>query len=141
MRKKILGVLFLSVAAFASINMNACKSCHGAAFEKSALGKSKIVSTLSKEEIKLALEGYQNGTYGGPMKGLMKAQLSGLTDPESLAHEIFIINNPEVMAEPVAEPAKKDLGDTLNTDTVVGIVEVIETPFAIQVTNKEEFHK
>ncbi len=76
MKKIVLGTLVLSVAAFASVNLGACKGCHGANFEKKALGKSKIVKDLTKAEVTAALTGYKNGTYGGPMKGVMKGQVA-----------------------------------------------------------------
>ena len=43
MKKIVLGTLICGVAAFAAVNLAACKGCHGANFEKHALGKSKIV--------------------------------------------------------------------------------------------------
>ena len=51
MKKIVLGTLVLSVAAFAAVNLGACKGCHGANFEKKALGKSKIVSDMTKQEV------------------------------------------------------------------------------------------
>jgi len=76
MKKIVLGTLVLSVAAFAAVNLGACKGCHGANFEKHALGKSKIVANMTKAEIGNALTGYKAGTYGGPMKGVMKGQVA-----------------------------------------------------------------
>ena len=37
---------------------------------------------MSKEDIVNALEGYKKGTYGGPMKGTMKAQVAPLSDAD-----------------------------------------------------------
>jgi cytochrome c553 len=59
-----------------------CISCHGAAGEKSALGKSKILIEMSLEENITALKGYQDGSYGGPMKALMKGQVANYSDEE-----------------------------------------------------------
>lgn len=56
-----------------------CVACHGANGEKVALGKSKIMNQLSKQEIKDALMGYQKGTYGGAMKGVMIPQVKNLS--------------------------------------------------------------
>jgi len=53
-----------------------CAGCHGADFGKKALGVSKIVKNMSKDEIVKALEGYKAGTFGGPMKGVMKGQVA-----------------------------------------------------------------
>ncbi len=76
MKKIVLGTLVLGVAAFAAVNLGACKGCHGQNFEKHALGKSKIVKDMTKAEVAEALVGYKNGTFGGPMKGVMKGQVA-----------------------------------------------------------------
>ncbi|SFV61142.1 Cytochrome c, class I [hydrothermal vent metagenome] len=86
---KIVAVTALmSPALFA--NTAACKGCHGANFEKSALGKSKIVKDLSKEDIIKALNGYKDGSYGGAMKGMMKGQVAKLDEAaiKAIAEEI-----------------------------------------------------
>lgn len=59
-----------------------CASCHGSMGEKKALGKSKVINEMSEEEIVIALKGYKDGSYGGAMKGLMKGQVSKLTDDD-----------------------------------------------------------
>jgi cytochrome c-type protein NapB len=59
-----------------TINLSACGACHGANFEKKAMGVSKVVSEMSKDDIVTALKGYKDGTYGGAMKGLMKGQVA-----------------------------------------------------------------
>ncbi len=59
-----------------------CVACHGAKAEKAALGASKIISSMSKEDIAKALKGYKNDTYGGAKKGIMKGQASKLSDPQ-----------------------------------------------------------
>lgn len=82
MKKIILGTLICGVAAFAAVNLGACKGCHGANFEKKALGKSKIVSEMTKQEVSDALVGYKNGTYGRAMKGLMKGQVAKYSEDE-----------------------------------------------------------
>ena len=82
MKKIILGTLVCSVAAFAAVNLGACKGCHGANFEKKALGKSKIVANMTKAEVSASMIGYKNGTYGGPMKGVMKGQVAKYSEAE-----------------------------------------------------------
>jgi len=62
------------------VNTAVCAGCHGASFEKKAMGVSKIVKDLSKDDIKKALHGYKDGTYGGAMKTLMKGQVASLDD-------------------------------------------------------------
>ena len=85
MKKIVLGTLVLGVAAFAAVNLGACKGCHGANFEKHALGKSKIVAQMTKDEVTKALQGYKAGTYGGPMKGVMKGQVAKYSNEDLAA--------------------------------------------------------
>ncbi len=82
MKKIVLGTLVCSVAAFAAVNLGACKGCHGANFEKAALGKSKIVANMTKQEVSDSLVGYKNGTYGGAMKGVMKGQVARYSEAD-----------------------------------------------------------
>ncbi len=81
MKKIILGTLigmgYLMAASFAP-----CASCHGATAEKSALGKSQIIKGWEASKIEAALKGYKDGSYGGPMKGVMKGQVARLTDAD-----------------------------------------------------------
>ena len=67
-----------------------CKGCHGADFEKQAMGKSKVVKDMSKADIVTALKGYKDGSYGGAMKGIMKGQVASLSDADidAIASEI-----------------------------------------------------
>ena len=60
----------------------ACKGCHGANFEKKAMGVSKVVKDMSKEDIVKALQGYKAGTYGGAMKAMMAGQAKSLSDTD-----------------------------------------------------------
>ena len=81
MKKIILLTSILACAAFAA-PYDKCVACHGANGEKVAMGKSKVLSDMTKAEIVSSLKGYQDGTYGGPMKGLMKGQVAGLSDAD-----------------------------------------------------------
>ena len=56
-----------------------CASCHGHNAEKAALNNSKIIAGWDKERTVQALTGYQDGTYGGSMKGIMKGQTGSLS--------------------------------------------------------------
>ena len=74
-------VLFSTLLyADGSIAYKKCVSCHGANGEKVALGKSKIIKDMSKDEIILSLNGYKNGTYGGVSKNIMLGQVKELSD-------------------------------------------------------------
>jgi cytochrome c-type protein NapB len=72
----------LSASALYAVNTAGCTGCHGASFEKSAMGKSKVVKDMSKEDIVKALKGYKDGSYGGAMKAMMKGQVSSLSDAD-----------------------------------------------------------
>ena len=37
---------------------------------------------MTKADVAKALVGYKNGTYGGPMKGLMKGQVARYSDAD-----------------------------------------------------------
>ncbi len=80
----------LAASALYGASTAACVGCHGKNFEKKALGKSKIVKDMSKEDIVKALKGYKNGSYGGAMKGLMKGQVASLSqaDMNAIAESI-----------------------------------------------------
>jgi len=67
-----------------------CSSCHGAAAEKAALGKSQIIKGWDAGKVITALQGYQEGSYGGAMKGLMASQVASLTQEDMEALAAFI---------------------------------------------------
>lgn len=71
-----------TMAMAAPVNGKTCAGCHGANWEKHAMGKSKVVAEMSHADIATALKGYKAGTYGGPMKGVMKGQVSKYSDAE-----------------------------------------------------------
>jgi len=77
-----IATLGLVTAASAAVNAKACAGCHGANFEKHAMGKSKVVAELSHADIATALKGYKDGSYGGPMKGVMKGQVGRYSDAD-----------------------------------------------------------
>jgi len=79
-----LGSLLASSALYA-VNTAGCAGCHGSSFEKKAMGKSKVVKDMSKEDIVKALKGYKDGSYGGAMKGMMKGQVASLSDADMTA--------------------------------------------------------
>ena len=78
----ILGLTSILAAADGVALYKKCASCHGAVGEKHALNKSKIINEMSKEEIATALKGYKDGSYGGPMKALMKGQVAAYDDTQ-----------------------------------------------------------
>jgi len=77
-----IATLALATASMAAVNAKSCTGCHGADWSKKALGKSKDVSQMTHAEIAASLKGYKAGTYGGPMKGLMKGQVAKYSDAD-----------------------------------------------------------
>ena len=59
-----------------------CAACHGYNARKSALGESRHLAELSKEQILLAINGYRDRSYGGEKKELMYSQLKALNDKQ-----------------------------------------------------------
>ena len=81
MKKVILGTLLTASVALAA-NYAPCAGCHGAKAEKKALGKSAVIAGWDTAKTETALKGYKAGTYGGPMKGVMKGQVARLSDAD-----------------------------------------------------------
>ena len=77
-----IAALTLTAVASASVNAQSCIACHGANWEKAAMGKSKIVADMTHAEIATSLKGYKDGSYGGPMKGVMKGQVARYSDAD-----------------------------------------------------------
>ncbi len=94
-------------------DLAACIACHGERFEKAAMGTSKIVKDMSKDDIIKALKGYKNDTYGGSMKDLMKSQVVDLSDADIDAMSESIKN---IASKPIA--SKKE---TLQESNVIDI--------------------
>lgn len=86
----LVGLVSTISLADAATAYKKCVACHGANGEKVALGKSKIIKDMAKADIESALLGYQNGTYGGAMKGLMVGQVKMLStaDIKDIANKI-----------------------------------------------------
>ena len=85
MKKIILTIAtfgLVSTLMAGSVNSKACTGCHGMDWTKKALGKSKVVSTMTHQEIAGSLKGYKDGSYGGAMKGLMKGQIAKYSNEE-----------------------------------------------------------
>lgn len=84
--KKIILIALMTGSLFASdiekenktiqdINLDKCIGCHGANFEKAALGKSRIVKDLEPATIANSLMEYKSGIRTTPMGMLMSAQV------------------------------------------------------------------
>ncbi len=77
----VVGSLTVAMADGASLYKK-CSACHGASGEKKALGKSAVIKGWEAQKTVASLKGYKDGTYGGPMKGLMKGQVTSLDDAQ-----------------------------------------------------------
>lgn len=94
--KKILTILVLiSCTSLMAIDITPiakkCAACHGQKGEKKALNKSKIINQMTKEDFIAATKGYKDGSYGGPMKTVMKPQVMTLSDEQIKALADFYI--------------------------------------------------
>ena len=94
MKKIILSTVVLASMTISSLQaghteLGKCLGCHGKSFEKSALGKSKIVKDMTEKDIERAIKGYQDGTYGGAMKTLMVNQIKDIKDIKNFSKKIF----------------------------------------------------
>jgi len=67
-----------------------CAGCHGMNAQKKALGRSEVINTWTSDKIVSALKGYKAGTFGGPMKGIMKGQVGSLNDDQIKALANYI---------------------------------------------------
>jgi len=67
-----------------------CAACHGANAQNPALGKSQIIKGWEVSKTIDALNGYKDDTYGGAMKGVMKSQVTTLSDNDIKALATFI---------------------------------------------------
>ena len=87
MRKALMALVISGMGSLAFADGAAlykqCVTCHGEKGEKTALGgRSKVINTMSKEEIVTSLKGYRDKTYGGSMKVVMEKQLASFTDAQ-----------------------------------------------------------
>ena len=80
MKKIVIAVSLLTASFALAGSYDKCATCHGAAGEKAAMGKSKIIKDMTKADFVAALKGYQAGTYGGAQKALMVPQVKDLTE-------------------------------------------------------------
>ena len=106
--KKIITTVALSALVATStyaVSVAGCTGCHGQYFEKAAMGKSKIVKDMSYEEIKNAMMGYKNGTYGDTLKGVMEAQVKHLSDEDIEAKSVLMSTQIGVPTQAATEHA------------------------------------
>jgi len=84
MKKIVIATVAVATTSLFAANTAGCKGCHGQNFENKALGQSKIVKDMSKDEIVTALKGYKNtaGFGHSPMKNAMAGQAKALSDAD-----------------------------------------------------------
>ena len=86
MKKVVLATVALVGFAFADAPASyaTCKACHGVKGEVNTTTQSKsyVPANLTKADIEKNLKGYKDGTYGGPMKAIMKGQVAKLSDAD-----------------------------------------------------------
>lgn len=79
--------------ALSSIKADTCKACHGNDLTKSALNKSLDITKMNKDEFTKAMLGYQNGTYGGTLKSIMKIHADKYKSVEEITELYDIIQS------------------------------------------------
>jgi cytochrome c len=85
MKKIVLTAIFAAAtaASLSAASFAACAACHGANFEKPALGKSEIVKGWDEAKIVASLNGYKAGTLNvHGMGAVMKGQVAKLSDAD-----------------------------------------------------------
>jgi len=94
MKKIALAMLFAGVSLMAADGkaLSAkCAACHGANFEKAALGKSAIVKGQAAGAIEASLKAYKAGTQNkAGMGALMKGQVASMSDADMKALASYI---------------------------------------------------
>ena len=94
MKKIALAMLFAGVSLMAADGKTLsakCAACHGASFEKAALGKSGIVKGQSEAAIEASLKAYKAGTQNkAGMGALMKGQVGAMSDEDIKAAASYI---------------------------------------------------
>jgi cytochrome c553 len=94
MKKIALAMLFAGMSLMAADGKALtakCAACHGANFEKSALGKSGIVKGQSEAAIEKSLLAYKAGTQNkAGMGALMKGQVAAMSDADIKAIAAYI---------------------------------------------------
>lgn len=83
----------ISMAAAPEAIFKRCVVCHGKSAEKVPPGGTVITAKLTAEEIKKALHGYKDGTYGGKMKASMIGQVKPLSNEDIDAVADYLFTN------------------------------------------------
>ena len=89
----IAGFLTLSVAAFSANGKTLyrkCSACHGKDGTRKALRVGAPLKGQKADELFKKMKGYQDGTYGGKKKAIMKRNVAKLSDAQLKALAKFI---------------------------------------------------
>ena len=122
---KVIALGSLLASSSYAASLAGCTGCHGQHFEKVAMGKSKVVKDMSEADILIALKGYKAGTYGGPMKGLMKGQVANLSDADMKAMSTAIKGGGGAATDKATANAA---ASAVSASKVINIDEVVCTP-------------
>lgn len=90
----VIAILFVSVSAvFAAdgeVLYKKCIACHGKDGSKIALKVGVPIKGQSEEELYTKMKGYQDDTYGGEKKAIMKRNVVKLSDEDLKALAAYI---------------------------------------------------
>lgn len=78
------------IAADGKALYKTCSACHGKTGEKHALRVSPLLKGQTADELFKKMKGYQDGTYGGKKKAIMKRNVAKLSDDELKALAKYI---------------------------------------------------
>ena len=85
--------LALSVSAFSTDGktlFKKCSACHGKDGSKKALGTGAPLKGQKADALFKKMKGYQDGTYGGKKKAIMKRNVAKLSDEQLKALAAYI---------------------------------------------------
>ncbi len=89
----IAGFLTLSVSAFSADGktlFKKCSACHGKDGSKKALGTGAPLKGQKADALFKKMRGYQDGTFGGKKKAIMKRNVAKLSDEQLKALAAYI---------------------------------------------------
>ncbi len=113
MKKIFLSLFFTVLSLFASDGealSTKCVACHGAAFEKSALGKSAVVNGQSASDIYGKLIAYKQGTRNTEgMGALMKGQTASMSNHDLWGVAEYIVSLSEEATTEAAPAATEEV--------------------------------
>jgi len=67
-----------------------CAECHGTDGKNRAFGRSKVIAGWDASRVEKSIYAIINGTYKGPMSGIMRTRVQNLSDEEIKEVSIYV---------------------------------------------------